>query len=77
MSRPGLFSRFGANKNLTTTFLRPVPVGERVRVVCEMDYFGKRRALLKGRLLRVEGNELCVVSLNDRVNTDPDVGSKV
>ncbi|KAJ5947582.1 hypothetical protein N7466_000597 [Penicillium verhagenii] len=77
VSKPGLFSRYGASKNLNTTFIRPLALGDEARIVSEVEYFGKRRAVLRAKLYRVEGNELCAILENDRANTDPPTLSKL
>lgn len=77
ISKPGLFSRFGATKNLSSTFIRPVSLGEEVRLISELEYIGDKRALMRGKLYRVDTNELCVITENDRANTDPQVRAKM
>lgn len=77
VSQPGLFSQIGASKNLNSTFIRPVSLGEEVRVVCELKYVGKKRVLMRGRLYKIDTDELCVITENDRANTDPQVRAKM
>lgn len=54
-------------------FVRPVPIGVEVRIVNELVHAGKRLALVRSEIRRVDTGEVCVVGEHDKVNTDPDV----
>ncbi|KAJ5708959.1 hypothetical protein N7493_010293 [Penicillium malachiteum] len=77
LSKPGLFTRMGASKHLSATLIRPLRQGEEARIVSEIEYSGKNRAVLRAKLYRVESGELCAILENDRANTDPPVKSNL
>ncbi|RAO70120.1 uncharacterized protein BHQ10_006132 [Talaromyces amestolkiae] len=74
---PGVFQYGGVSRNLNVTYLRPVPVHSEIRVVCEVTQIGKRLALLRAEIRRVEDDALCVLSEHQKANTDPPAGSKL
>lgn len=79
VSKPGFFTKVGATNNLRATFIRPLRIGDEARIVSEVEYFGKKRAVLKAMVYRVvgDGYELCAILGNDRSNTDLPVVSKI
>lgn len=74
---PGVFQYGGVSRNLNVTYLRPVPVHTEIRVVCEVTQIGKRLALLRAEIRRVEDDVLCMLSEHQKANVDPPVGSKL
>lgn len=70
LSQPGLYSYGGVSRNLKTTYIRPVPVGMEIRLVCELVHMGKRMALLRAEIQKLDGS-VCVVAEHDKANTDP------
>ncbi|PYI08178.1 thioesterase family protein [Aspergillus sclerotiicarbonarius CBS 121057] len=70
LSKPGHYSLGGVSRNLKLTYLRPVPVGTEIRVMCEMVHMGKRMALLRAEIQRMDGG-ICVVAEHEKANTDP------
>ncbi|KAL4903641.1 hypothetical protein BDW74DRAFT_155886 [Aspergillus multicolor] len=76
VSKPGFFELGGVSRHLNVTYLRPVPMGTRVRLVSKVVNVGKRLALMRSEILRVyeDGREeVCVVSDHEKANTDPEV----
>ncbi|RDW90800.1 PaaI family thioesterase [Aspergillus mulundensis] len=76
VSKPGFFELGGVSRHLNVTYLRPVPVGTRVRLVSKVVSMGKRLALMRSEILRVHEDgreEVCVVSDHEKANTDPEV----
>lgn len=73
----GLYSRWGASQNFTTRFFRQIGVGEEGILVCELDYVGRRRIVLRGKLYSEKGGELCAVAEHEKINTDKPVNSKM
>ncbi|KAL4986368.1 HotDog domain-containing protein [Aspergillus falconensis] len=76
VSRPGFFELGGVSRHLNVTYLRPVPVGTRVRLVSKVVNVGKRLALMRSEILRMHEDgreEVCVVSDHEKANTDPEV----
>ncbi|KAL1969943.1 hypothetical protein VTN77DRAFT_7453 [Rasamsonia byssochlamydoides] len=77
VSKPGLFQYGGVSRNLNVTYLRPVPLGKEIRVICEVVHVGRRLALLKAEIRRVDNDELCVVADHQKANTDPESNQKL
>ncbi|PLB45594.1 thioesterase [Aspergillus steynii IBT 23096] len=77
LSKPGLYSLGGVSRHLHTTYLRPVPVGSEVRLVCSLKHAGKKLVLLKANLHRVDDGGLCVIGVNEKANTDPPRGARM
>lgn len=77
MSEPGKFSLGGVSRNLKVTYLRPVPTGTEVRLVCELVHVGKRLALLRAEIQKAGSGDLCVVGEHEKANTDPEVTQKM
>ncbi|KAL6239272.1 hypothetical protein BDW75DRAFT_236712 [Aspergillus navahoensis] len=76
VSKPGFFELGGVSRHLNVTYLRPVPVGTRVKLVSKVVNVGKRLALMRSEILRVHEDgreEVCVVSDHEKANTDPEV----
>ncbi|KAJ5649703.1 uncharacterized protein N7484_003426 [Penicillium longicatenatum] len=55
VSEPRLFSRFGASKNLNAKSIRPLELGDEARIVFELEYLGKRRAVLRASFIGSKG----------------------
>ncbi|RAL16439.1 PaaI family thioesterase [Aspergillus homomorphus CBS 101889] len=70
LSSPGHFSTAGTTRNLHLTYIRPVPVGTEVRIVCEMVNMGQRMALVKAEICRAEDGKVCIVAAHEKVNLD-------
>ncbi|PKY01468.1 putative thioesterase family protein [Aspergillus campestris IBT 28561] len=77
VSSPGQFSLGGVSRNLKITYLRPVPRGTEVRLTCELVHVGRRLALLRAEIRRVDNGNLCVVGEHEKANTDPEVDQRI
>lgn len=77
VAKPGVFQYGGVSRNLDVRYLRPLPIGTEIRVVCEVTQVGRRLSLVKAEIRRVDDDVLCVVSEHDKANTDPPVASKL
>ncbi|EGC42689.1 thioesterase [Histoplasma capsulatum var. duboisii H88] len=75
LSKPGHFSLGGVTRTLNVKFVRPAPMGVEVRIVNELVHAGKRLALVRSEISRVDTGEVCVIGEHDKVNTDPEAGS--
>ncbi|KAL4917263.1 HotDog domain-containing protein [Aspergillus aurantiobrunneus] len=73
VSKPGFFQLGGVSRHLNVTYLRPVPVGTTVRLVSRVVNVGKRLALMRSEIVRVDTGDVCMVSDHDKANTDPEV----
>lgn len=77
VSRPGVFQYGGVSRNLNVTYLRPVPLDTEIRLICEVVHVGRRLALLKAEIRRVDNDELCVIADHQKANTDPESDQKL
>lgn len=73
VSKPGFFQLGGVSRHLDVTYLRPVPVGTRVKLVSKVVNIGKRLALMRSEIVRVDTGAVCMVSDHEKANTDPEV----
>ncbi|KAL4957154.1 HotDog domain-containing protein [Aspergillus filifer] len=76
MSKPGFFQLGGVSRHLNVTYLRPVGEGEKIRLNAKLVNMGKRLALLRGEIVKVDGDgkegEVCMVCDHEKANTDPE-----
>ena len=63
--KPGYWDTFGVSRTLTVTFLRPLPVGTKVFLDCEVVAAGKRMVNLKGTMKTADG-KVCVTCIHDK-----------
>lgn len=70
LSRPGYYSQLGANRGITTNLIRPMKVGNKVRVVTSVVYIGDKRVLLRSSFYRLDQDDLYAIVESDRTNTD-------
>ncbi|KAF7595904.1 hypothetical protein BBP40_004397 [Aspergillus hancockii] len=77
VSKPGNFSMGGVSRNLRVTYLRPAPKDTEVRLVCDVVHVGKRLALLRAEISRVDTGDVCVVGEHEKANTDPEADKRI
>lgn len=77
MSSPGRFGLGGVSRNLKVTYLRPVPRDTEIRLNCVLVHVGKRLALLRAEITRIDDGGLCVVGEHEKANTDPEMSEKL
>ncbi len=65
IAKPGYWDTFGVSRTLTTTFLRPLPVGSKVLVDCEVVAAGKRLVNIKAAMKTADG-KICVTCIHDK-----------
>lgn len=67
----------GVSRTLNTTYLKPIPCGTTIDILCEILSIGKRLCTVKGEMRAVdeEGNvgALLAVCEHGKVSTDPPV----
>jgi acyl-coenzyme A thioesterase 13 len=64
-TQTGHWGMLGVSRTLTVTFLRPLPLGTKVVVDCELVAIGKRMANLKGTMKTADGR-VCVTCIHDK-----------
>ncbi|KAL3488688.1 HotDog domain-containing protein [Aspergillus germanicus] len=72
VSKPGLFAYGGVSRHLDVTYIRPVPVGTTVRLTSRVVHVGRRLALMRSEIVRLEDGGVCMVSDHEKANTDGD-----
>jgi acyl-coenzyme A thioesterase 13 len=73
VGKPGVFGYGGVSRGLRLTYLRPVPAGTNIRLICEVVQIGKRMALTRAEISRADDGIVCVVGEHEKANTDPDI----
>lgn len=68
-----MFSYGGVSRSLDIKFLRPAPEGTEIEIDCELVSMGKRLAMSKAEIRRVDTGDVCVLGLHDKANMDPPV----
>ncbi|CAI4211339.1 unnamed protein product [Parascedosporium putredinis] len=74
--RTSHLSLLGVSRTLNVTYLRPVPVGSTVRVVCEIVHVGRRMATIKATMTRESDGAVLAICEHGKVSTDADASSK-
>jgi len=77
VSRPGLFSLGGVTRNLKLTYLRPIPLSTDARLICEVVHVGRRLALVRAEIRRLDNGDICVVGEHEKANTDLETTRKI
>jgi acyl-coenzyme A thioesterase 13 len=65
IAKPGYWDTFGVSRNLTMMFLRPIPVGIKVFVDCEVVAAGKRMVNIKSTMKTADG-KVCAICLHEK-----------
>ena len=65
LSKPGFLDGGHVSRTITMSYLRPVPVGTRVKIECEVVAAGKTTANLLGVIKTMDG-KTCVTCIHDK-----------
>ncbi|PBP15288.1 thioesterase superfamily protein, partial [Diplocarpon rosae] len=77
IARPGFWVFAGVSRTLNVTYLRPIPVGERVLVACEVVHAGQRLCALKGTMRREKDGKVLAICEHGKVSIDPPAAGKL
>ncbi|KAH8774869.1 HotDog domain-containing protein [Hyaloscypha finlandica] len=73
IAKPGYWQYAGVSRGLSVTYLKPVPVGEKVLVDSEVVSAGKRMCVLRGTMRRESDGEVLALCEHGKVSIDPPV----
>ncbi|KAK5095901.1 hypothetical protein LTR70_003220 [Exophiala xenobiotica] len=76
IAREGFLDGGHVSRTITMTYLRPVPVGTKVRMVCTAVSAGKRLAHCTGQIETMDG-KLCVTMVHDKAVIPRPTNSKL
>jgi len=65
IAKEGFLDGGHVSRTITMTYLRPVPVGTKVRLICKAVAAGKRLAHCTGQIETLDG-KVCVTMLHDK-----------
>lgn len=65
IAKPGFLDAGHVSRNLNTTYLRPVPVGSKCTVECEVVAAGKNTAMVRGVIKNADG-KVAVFCVHDK-----------
>ncbi|KAJ9659160.1 hypothetical protein H2198_003302 [Neophaeococcomyces mojaviensis] len=65
IAKEGFMDAGTVSRTITMTFLRPVPAGTKVRIICEAISAGKRLANCKAQIETLDG-KVCVTCIHDK-----------
>ncbi|KAI6712749.1 hypothetical protein PZA11_002042 [Diplocarpon coronariae] len=77
IAQPGFWVFAGVSRTLNVTYIRPIPVGERVLVECEVVHAGKRLCSLKGTMRSEKDGKVLATCEHGKVSVDPPAAGKM
>lgn len=76
INRPGFWFYLGVSRTLSVTYLRPIPVGDKIFIECEIMSVGKTLCTVRGIMRRQSDGVALATCEHGKFNTDPDGQSK-
>lgn len=77
ISKPGFWSYLGVSRTLNVTYLRPIPVGEKILIACELMGAGQTMCTVRGVMTRQSDGAVLATCEHGKYNVDPPVASKL
>lgn len=77
INKPGFWSMLGVSRNLSVTYLRPIPVGQTVFIECDIVAAGGRLCALRGTMRRSEDGVVMATCAHEKASIEHLNGSKV
>ncbi|KAK0128955.1 hypothetical protein ONS95_000898 [Cadophora gregata] len=73
IAKPGFWAYAGVSRTLNVTYIRPVPLGEKVLIESEVVHAGKRLCSLMGTIKRASDGAVLATCEHGKVSIDPPV----
>lgn len=73
MTKPGFWLFLGVSRTLNCTYLKPIPVGEKIFIECEIVSIGKTLATIRGVMKRQSDGDVLATCEHGKFNMDPPV----
>lgn len=71
ISAPGFWWHLGVSRTLNVTYLRPIPIGEKILIECEVMSIGKTMSTIRGVIKRQTDGLVMATCEHGKFNTDP------
>lgn len=71
ISKPGFWFYLGVSRTLNCTYLKPIPVGAKIFIECEITSIGKTLATIRGVMRRQSDGAVLATCEHGKFNTDP------
>lgn len=76
VSKPGFWLHLGVTRTLNVTYLRPIPIGEKILIECEVMAIGKTMCTIRGVMKRASDGAVLNTCEHGKYNNDPPVTPK-
>ncbi|KAI7788415.1 hypothetical protein LA080_010748 [Diaporthe eres] len=77
INKPGFWFYLGVSRTLHVTYLKPIPLGEKILVEAEILSVGRTLCSIRGAMRRESDGTLLTVCEHGKYNTDPEASSKI
>lgn len=77
VSKPGFWFHLGVSRTLNVSYLRPIPIGEKILIECEVMAMGKTLSTIRGIMRRENDGAVLATCEHGKYNTDPPPKSKL
>lgn len=71
ISKPGFWFYLGVSRTLNCTYLKPIPVGSKIFIECEVTSIGKTLATIRGVMRSQSDGAVLTTCEHGKFNTDP------
>ncbi|KAI6364514.1 hypothetical protein MCOR25_005645 [Pyricularia grisea] len=77
IAKPGFWSMLGVSRNLSVTYLRPIPLGQTIFIECDIIAAGGRLCALRGTMRRAEDGVVMATCEHEKASIEHLAGSKM
>lgn len=75
INKPGFWFYLGVSRTLNVTYLKPIPLGEKILVEAEILSVGRTLCSIRGSMRRESDGTLLTVCEHGKYNSDPEAKS--